>query len=76
VIHGAGPEAWRAPVPKAKFLIVNLPYKQVIVKKMTIKKNKTMMGIFTEETGGDQATSVLFWDGRKYRYQPLGSSME
>jgi hypothetical protein len=76
VIHGAGLEAWRAAVPKAKFLIVNLPYKQVIVKKMTIKKNKPVMGIFTEETGGDQATSVLFWDGRKYRYQPLGSSME
>src|SRR5271165_3698606 len=76
VIHGTGPEAWRAAVPKAKFLIVNLPFKQVIVKKMIVKKNKTIMGIFTEETGGDQATSVLFWDGRKYRYQPLGASME
>jgi hypothetical protein len=76
VIHGAGPEAWHATVPKAKFLIVNLPYKQVIIKKMAVKKNKTMMGIFTEETGADQTTSVIFWDGRKYRYQPLGSSME
>ncbi len=76
VIHGAGPEAWHAAVPKAKFLIVNLPYKQVVVKKMTVKKNKPVMGIFIEETGGDQATSVLFWDGKKYRYQPLGASME
>ena len=76
VIHGAGPEAWHAASPKAKFLIVNLPFKQVVVKKMAVKKNKTIMGIFAEETGGDQATSVLFWDGKKYRYQPLGSSIE
>lgn len=76
VIHGAGTEAWRSPTPKAKFLIVNLPFKQVVVKKMAIKKKKPIMGIFTEETGGDQATSVIFWDGKKYRYQPLGASME
>jgi len=76
VIHGAGPEAWHSATPKAKFLIVNLPFKEVIVKKMAIKKKKPIMGIFTEETGGDQATSVIFWDGKKYRYQPLGSSME
>ncbi len=76
VIHGAGPEAWHSATPKAKFIIVNLPFKQVVVKKMAVKKNKTIMGIFTEETGGDQATSVLFWDGRKYKYVPLGSSME
>ena len=76
VIHGAGPEAWHSAVPKAKFLIVNLPFKQVVVKKMAVKKNKPIMGIFTEETGGAQTTSVIFWDGKKYRYQPLGSSME
>jgi hypothetical protein len=34
------------------------------------------MGIFTEENGGDQMTSVVFWDGKRYKYQPLGSSME
>ena len=76
VIHGAGPEAWHSATPKAKFIIVNLPFKQVIVKKMAIKKKKLIMGIFTEETGGDQMTSVVFWDGKKYKYQPLGSSME
>jgi hypothetical protein len=76
VIHGAGAEAWHAATPKAKFIIINLPFKQVVVKKLAIKKKKLIMGIFTEETGGDQATSVVFWDGRKYKYQPLGSSME
>ena len=76
VIHGAGAEAWRSATPKAKFIIINLPFKQVIVKKLAIKKKRMIMGIFAEETGGDQATSVVFWDGRKYKYQPLGSSME
>ncbi len=76
VIHGAGTEAWRSETPKAKFLIVNLPFKQIMVKKMAIKKKKPIMGIFSEETGGDQATSVIFWDGKHYKYQPLGSSME
>jgi hypothetical protein len=76
VIHGAGPEAWHSATPKAKFIIVNFPFKQVTVKKLAIKKKKTIMGIFAEETGGDQATSVIFWDGKRYKYQPLGSSME
>ncbi|HWY55943.1 MAG TPA: hypothetical protein VNZ03_15860 [Terriglobales bacterium] len=76
VIHGAGAEAWHSATPKAKFIIVNLPFKQVVVKKLSVKKSKTIMGIFTEETGGDQSTSVVFWDGKRYKYQPLGSSME
>jgi hypothetical protein len=76
LIHGAGPAAWHSPTPKAKFIIVNLPFKQVVVKKLAIRKKKPIMGIFTEETGSDQMTSVIFWDGKRYKYQPLGSSME
>ena len=75
VIHGAGPEAWRSATPKAKFVIINLPFKQIAVKKLTVKK-KTVMAIYAEETGGDRMTSATFWDGKKYRYQPIGSSME
>jgi hypothetical protein len=75
VIHGVGPEAWRAATPKAKFVIINLPFKQVAVKKLSVKK-KTVMAIYAEETGGDRMTSAIFWDGKKYRYQPIGSSME
>ena len=75
VIHGDGPEGWRAAKPKAKFVIINLPFKQIAVKKLTVKK-KTVMAIYAEETGGDHMTSATFWDGKKYRYQPIGSSME
>jgi hypothetical protein len=76
VIHGAGPEAWRAATPKAKFVIINLPFKEVTVKKLTVKKKRTVMAIYAAETGGDRMTSATFWDGKKYRYQPIGSSME
>src|ERR1700688_2086427 len=75
VIHGAGPEAWRAAAPKAKFVIINLPFKQIAVKKLLVKK-KAVMAIYSEETGGDHMTSTIFWDGKKYRYQPIGSGME
>ncbi len=75
VIHGAGPDAWHAAVPKAKFVIINLPFKLVMVRTLTVKK-KPVMAIFAEETGADNMTSATFWDGKKYRYQPLGAGME
>jgi hypothetical protein len=75
VIHGSGAEAWRAATPKAKFVIINLPFKQIAVKKLSLKK-KTVMAIYSEETGADRMTSTIFWDGKKYRYQPIGASME
>jgi len=75
IIHGAGPDAWRSAKPKAKFMVVNLPFNQVIVKKLVVKK-KTVMAIYVEESGAASIMSVLFWDGKKYRYQPMGSSLE
>lgn len=75
VIHGQGKDGWRAEKPKAKFLIINFPYKEVSVKKLKIKK-KTVQAIYAVETGADAMNSAVFWDGKKYRYVPLGSSME
>lgn len=75
VIHGEGPEAWRSAAPKAKFLIINLPFQQITVKKLALRK-KMVTAIYAEESGGDKAISATFWDGKKYKYQPLGSTME
>lgn len=75
IIHGAGADAWHAATPKAKFMIVNLPFKNIYVKKLVVRR-KEHMAIYADETGGDAQTSVLFWDGKKYRYQPMGSNME
>ena len=76
IIHGEGAQAWRADAPKEKFLIVNLPYKQIQVKRLLLKKKKVVMAIYSIESGQDQMTSAIFWDGKKYKYQPVGSSMQ
>jgi len=76
IVHGAEKNAWRAEKPKAKFLLINTPFKTLTVKKLTVKK-KSILGIYMEEQGeGEDTSSVIFWDGKKYRYQALGSAME
>jgi len=75
IIHGAGAEAWHSATPKAKFVIINLPFRQIAVRKLMVKK-KLVMAIYAEETSADQMTSAIFWDGKKYRYQPLGAGLE
>jgi hypothetical protein len=76
IVHGDGKDAWRAEKPKAKFLMIDLPFKTLSVKRFALKK-RTILGIFMEEAGeGDETSSVLFWDGKKYRYQQLGGLMD
>lgn len=76
IIHGAEKDAWQAETPKAKFLLINIPFKNLTVKRFSLKK-KTMLGVYMEETGeGEETSSVIFWDGKKYRYTQLGSTME
>ena len=76
VIHGSGPEAWRSETALSKFVIINMPVKKLSVKRMKISRKKLANAIYVEEATGDQMTSAIFWDGKKYRYEPLGSSME
>jgi hypothetical protein len=76
IVHGVGPDAWHSDKTKAKFLLINLPFKTLTVKRLALKK-KTILGVYMEEQGEGEATSsVVFWDGKKYRYQILGADME
>jgi hypothetical protein len=76
VVHGVGAEAWRSTKPKPKYMMINLPFKSLAVKRLALRK-RTVLGIFMEEQGeGEQTTSVVFWDGRKYRYQIIGADFE
>ena len=76
IIHGDEKDGWRAEKPKAKFLLINMPFKTLTVKRLALKK-KTILGVYMEEKGeGDDMSSVIFWDGKKYRYQTLGSTLE
>ena len=59
---------WRAP--KEKFVIINLPFDSLEVGRIAIKKKKkiTVNTIHAVELGG--LGSDVYWDGKKYRWEP------
>jgi len=65
VIHGSGPDAWRSATPKAKFVVINLPFRTVTLGRVQRKKG-TAPAIKLIEA--ESSSSVLFWDGKKYRW--------
>jgi hypothetical protein len=76
IVHGAEKGGWQAEQPKAKFVLINLPFKTLTVKKLATKK-KTVLGVFMEEQGeGESTSSVIYWDGKKYKYMQLGATLE
>jgi hypothetical protein len=72
VIHGAGPQAWRSDTARAKFVIINVPLKKVTVRRLQLRKRQ-VNAIFAEEANSSAGDSVIFWDGKQYKYQPLGT---
>ena len=75
IIHGAGPEAWRSESPKAKFVIINLPLKRIFVRRLQLRK-KQVNAIYAVEADASAGDSVVFWDGKQYKYQPIGTGAE
>jgi hypothetical protein len=75
IIHGSGSEGWHAETPKAKYVVINLPYRALTVRRMKLKK-KTLQAIYAEEGNALGETAALFFDGKNYKYVPMGSSME
>ncbi len=58
---------WRAATPKNKLVIINLPFDRLALQQVTLKK-KPRTVIMTEEAGLMQST--VYWDGKRYRYEP------
>ncbi len=75
VIYGSGKDGWHSAAPKAKYVIVNLPYKSLSVRKFQLKK-KTVEAIYVEEAGEMGDCSAVFFDGKKFRYVPMGGDMQ
>jgi hypothetical protein len=75
IIHGEGPTAWRSATPKAKYVIVNLPYKTLSMRKFKLRK-RTVEAIYVEESSDTGESSALFFDGKKFRYVPMGGEMQ
>ena len=67
IIHGVGPEAWRADQPKAKFAFINLPFDNVSFMHTVIKKKAPPQGAVLLESDDDQ-DSILYWDGKNKKY--------
>src|SRR5579872_3804350 len=47
IVHGAEKGGWQAETPKGKYLLINIPFKTLTVKRLTMKK-KTTLGIYME----------------------------
>jgi len=75
VIDGAGVSAWRNKTPKAKYVIVNLPFKTMSVRRFKTRK-RSVEAIYVEEAGEMGTSSALFFDGKKFRYVPMGGDMQ
>jgi hypothetical protein len=75
IVHGSGRDAWRSATPKAKYVIVNLPYRTISVRKMKLRK-RTIEAVYVEEAGDTGDSSALFFDGHKFRYVPMGGDMQ
>jgi hypothetical protein len=70
VLYVAIAHDWRAAHPKAKFVIVNLPFERIEVSRVQAKK-KALSALFATDSTGMQAE--IFWDGKKYRWRAVGS---
>jgi hypothetical protein len=74
IIHAAKGERWDAATPKAKFVVINLPFTKISATQVVAHKKKTIGAVAAEET--DMVSSVIFWDGKKYKYRPNGAASE
>ncbi len=68
VIHG-----WKLPVPKAKFILVNVPFESVSMGSVKLKK-KAVNAVIAQESGG--VTAAVFFNGKKYKWEAIGAEME
>lgn len=71
VILGSGPEAWRAAVPKAKWVMINVPFDDIAVGRMLIKKDRPPIFVI-KATEAELMSSCVYWDAKKkrWRWQP------
>jgi hypothetical protein len=73
IIHGAGPQAWRSTSPKSKYVVVNLPFDSLAITHVTGKKKgpvQAALALDEVESSG----SVIYWDGKKYKWRDLGGA--
>ena len=76
VIFGSGKEAWHAATPKAKFVLINVPFDSLEVGRMLISKKKPP--IFIIKALETQVMSSAVWydaKKKKWKWEP-GDTIE
>jgi len=73
IVHSATGERWDSATPKAKFVVINLPFTKIAATQVVAHK-KPISAVSAEES--DLVSSVIFWDGKKYKYRPNGAASE
>jgi hypothetical protein len=68
VIFGAGADAWHAPTPKAKFVLINVPFDTIQVGRMLMKKNKPPVFVI-KAVESRVMDSAVWWDAKKKRWK-------
>jgi hypothetical protein len=71
VIFGNGKEGWRAATPKAKFVLINVPFDTVELGRMFVSKKKPPIFVI-KALESRIMDSAVFWDAKKkhWRWQP------
>lgn len=68
VILGAGPDAWRSATPKAKFVLINIPFDSLSLGRLLIKKHKPPIFVI-KVTEAKLMESNVFYEAKKKRWR-------
>ena len=74
VIFGNGKESWHATTPKAKFVLINVPFDSVEVGRMLVSKKKPPI-FMIKALEAQIMDSAIWWDGKKkkWKWEPGGT---
>lgn len=68
VIFGSGKEAWHAATPKAKFVLINIPFDTLEVGRMLITKKKPPIFVI-KALESQVMDSAVWWEAKKKRWR-------
>jgi len=68
VIFGSGKEAWHAATPKAKFVLINVPFDRLEVGRMLISKKKPPIFVI-KALESQVMDSAVWWEAKKKRWR-------
>jgi hypothetical protein len=68
IIFGSGKEGWHAATPKAKFVLINVPFDSVELGRLLVSKKKPPIFVI-KALEAQIMDSAIFWDAKKKRWR-------